>query len=71
MLGLLEDILFSECVSDLVLLDDDLFLEDLDRVQVVGGLLATEDDLAKGSLAQNLDELKVLQRLNERGQNDC
>lgn len=50
-------------MRDLVLLDDDFLLEDLDGVQVVGGLLATQDHLAEGALAQDLDELKVFQRL--------
>ena len=63
MLGLLEDVLLGECVRDLVLLDDDLLLEDLDGVEVVGGLLAAENDLAKRPLAQDLDELKVFERL--------
>ena len=63
MLGLLEDVLLGECVRDLVLLDDDLLLEDLDGVEVVGGLLAAENDLAKRPLAQDLDELKVFECL--------
>jgi DNA-binding HxlR family transcriptional regulator len=62
-LGLLQDVLLGERVCHLVLLDDDLLLEDLDGVQVVGGLLAAQDHLAERALAQHLDELEVLQRL--------
>ena len=66
MLGLLQDVLLGECVRDLVLLDNDLLLEDLDGVEVVCGLFAAEDDFAEGALAQNLDELKVLQCLRTK-----
>ena len=67
MLRLLQDVLLRERVRHLVLLDDDLLLEDLDGVEVVGGLLATQDHLAEGALAQHFDELKVLQGLEQRG----
>ena len=70
MLGLLEDVLLGECVRDLILLDDDLLLEDLDGVEVVGGLLAAENDLAKRPLAQDLDELKVFECLKTLGANE-
>lgn len=65
MLGLLEHILLGECVRDLLLLDDHLLLENLDGVQMVGGLFAAENHLAEGALAEGLDELKVFQGLEK------
>lgn len=62
MLRLLEHILLGKGVSDLVLSYDDFLLQDLHGVQVVGGLFTAQDDLAKGTLAQDLDELKVFKR---------
>ena len=63
MLRLLQHVLLCERVRHLVLLDDDLLLEDLDGVQVVGGLLAAQDHLAERALTEDLDEFKVLQGL--------
>ena len=62
-LGLLQHVLLRERVRHLLLLDDDLLLQDLDGVQVVGRLLAAEDHLAERALAEGLDELEVFQRL--------
>ena len=61
--GLLENVFLGERVNDLILSDDDLLFENLDRVQPICGFLAAQDHLAEGSLSQNLDEFKVLQRL--------
>ena len=68
MFCLLQDILFRESVSDLVLLDNDFFLQDLDGVEVIRGFLAAQNDFPKGSLSEHFDELKVFQGLEtERG----
>lgn len=63
--GLLENVFLSEGVNDLILSDNDLLLENLDRVQSIGGFLAAQDHLAERSLSQYLDEFKVLQRLKD------
>lgn len=54
---------FGQGVRHLVLLDDDLLFENFDRVQLGSGLLATQDNLTEGALAEHLEELKVFQCL--------
>lgn len=50
-------------VRHFVLLDDDVLLENFDRVQLGGTLFPAQDHLAERALAQHLEELKVFQCL--------
>lgn len=61
--GLLQHPVLGHRVLDLVLLDDDFLLQDLDGEELAGGLLAAQNDLPKGSLAEDLQELEVLKCL--------
>lgn len=57
--GLLQHPVLGHRVLDFVFLDDDLLLQDFDGEQLARGLLAAQDDLPEGSLAQDLQELEV------------
>ena len=59
----LEDPVLCHGVLHLVLLDDDLLLQNLDGVQVVGRLLAAQDHLPKCSLSKNFQELEIFEGL--------
>lgn len=53
MVGLLQHPVLGHRVLDLVFLDDDFLLEDLDGEELAGGLLAAQNDLPEGSLAED------------------
>jgi hypothetical protein len=50
-------------VRDLVLSDNHFLFENLDGVEVIRRLLTTENNLAEGPFAKNLDEFEVFKRL--------
>ena len=56
----LEDPVLRQRVLHLVLLEDEVLLEDLHGVHPPRGLLATQDNLAESSPAEDLEELEVL-----------
>jgi len=55
----LENTTLGQGVGHLVLLDDDLLFENFNSVQLGGGLLAAQDNLTEGALAEHLEELKI------------
>jgi len=59
----LENTTLGQGVGHLVLLDNDLLFENFNSVQLGGGLLAAQDNLTEGALAEHLEELKILQSL--------
>lgn len=71
MIGGAEHTVLGLRVGHLVLLDDDLLLQDLDRVQLGGGFLAAQNHLAKGALSQHLQELKVFKCLQREREDRC
>ena len=68
MSGWLQDTIFCHCVLDFILLDDNLFLEDLDGVQVTGRFLTAQDNLTKSTLAKHFQKLEIFKCLNENSQ---
>mmetsp|Transcript_53031 Transcript_53031/g.105427 ORF Transcript_53031/g.105427 Transcript_53031/m.105427 type:complete len:387 (+) Transcript_53031:747-1907(+) len=58
---LLEDVRLCLCVLHLIAPDDGLLLEDLHSIDVGGVLLAHEHDLTETTLAEHLEQIKVLQ----------
>ena len=68
-LHILQDSILRHCVCDLVFGDNDVLLQYLHGVELVRLLVATENNLAKGSLTEHLLHLKVfnsLQRTDRR-----
>lgn len=63
MIGLFKYAILGHCVSDFILLYDDLLLQDLDSIQLGGGFLATQDNFTESSLSEHFQELEILQRL--------
>lgn len=59
----LEHTTLGQGMGHLVLLDNNFLFKNFDRVQLGGSLLATQNNLTKGALAEHLEELKILQSL--------
>ncbi len=54
-----QDPLFNHGAFDIVVLDDDVFFEYLDGIELVGTFTFSQHDFAKGSLAQDHEEVEV------------
>lgn len=61
-LGALQNSILCQCMCNFILRHDDILLENLDRNQLGGALVACEHDLAKRALAQHFHHLKIVQR---------
>ncbi len=58
MVGAVKDRIFRQCVLQLVLGQDNVLLEDLDRHQLLRDAVAGQQDLPKAALAQHLQHFK-------------